>query len=114
MRRFVLMSGIAADEYDELKENEDLELVYLGVYKEVIRIRTLPGLTERVWDHYDLHQLEGLKEIDLFRVALRNLYSNIRKLTYGRNKKQNKRDSESVCDQSERAGSDPSNCRNNF
>lgn len=78
------MSGVEESDYDELRDRvevlDDLELVYHSQYKDVIRIRTLPGMTEEVWNHYDLHQLDGMKEQLLFRNALAKLKLSIKEI----------------------------------
>lgn len=109
MERFVLMSGIT--EYSVLAGRtdllDDLQLIYNKEYRDVVRIRTLPGLTEQSWDYYKKLELTGLKEITLFNTVLNNLHKAIKELiVHANRKKQTERNPESVSDQSERTGTD--------
>lgn len=76
------MSGVDEEDYANIKVErlDDLELVYLGEYKQVIKIWTLPGLTEASWEYYDTHEITGLKEQKLLYEALNNLNKAIRKI----------------------------------
>jgi hypothetical protein len=84
MKRFVLMSGVEESDYDELLDRvdllDDLELIRLNQYRNALAIRQLPGLTEEIWEHYVLHELDGLKEVILFKTALIKLKAVIKEL----------------------------------
>ena len=94
MKRFVLMSGIAEADYNGLLDRvdlvDDLATVFSGEYKEAVRIRTLPGLTEATWDYYEMAGLEGLKEIKLWEGVMIRLHKAIKGIISYANRYKNK------------------------
>lgn len=95
MRKFVIMSGINAEDYDLLLNFpellDSLELVYHAAYKEVDKIYNQPNVSEEIWNNYRLLGIDVKELVDLdqsllkLKAHIRNLINEASKLN--KNKK---------------------------